>query len=107
MNRFRFLAALFGFGASAQIVQTEGTTESKILKWYLSSGNSNVALYVGADNNAFLGKSKPKNNQCPVCGTMAEPVMKERLSSSEATVYKWVNCIRCEHCNTAFWQDAE
>jgi hypothetical protein len=78
----------------------------------------------------FLGcVEKPKPNQCPVCGTMAEPYVRP----TESEYFDTDTCIadqgnpsfavcrqpskmrrvgpdervtRCKRCNAAFWQDA-
>ena len=48
---------------------------------------------------------KPLNNQCPVCGTMADAYHSE--GSPVALRYEaHQNLIRCARCNAAFWQDA-
>lgn len=64
---------------------------------------------------------KPKNNECPVCGTMA-PVSKmevhfENCESAWQNRKNMVHCrpvfepgwnfIRCAFCNCAFYQDQE
>ena len=56
---------------------------------------------------------KPKNGECPVCGTMAPKYFAQ--SARVLTVIPPINVpadpdskiIRCTHCNAAFWQDAE
>ncbi|MDE2022466.1 MAG: hypothetical protein KGI71_06160 [Patescibacteria group bacterium] len=59
------------------------------------------------------------NNQCPVCGTMAEPLKRVIGSYSYepasggliALKPNYVDpgpgIVRCKRCNAAFWQDAE
>ena len=66
---------------------------------------------------------KPVNNQCPVCGTMAEAYKRRRgtlmvpcdppapegsfiacAAPGEPYGAK-VNLVRCNRCNAAFWQD--
>lgn len=76
-----------------------------------------------------LGASrKPINNQCPVCGTMAEAYNRPRGTlmvpcdppapegsniactspvSSGEPYGAVVNLVRCKCCNVAFWQDGE
>lgn len=66
----------------------------------------------------------PLNNQCPVCGAMAEPRsfweggMRTKqcnppsadpyIVCADQTYYDPGPAItRCKHCNAAFWQDAE
>jgi hypothetical protein len=73
----------------------------------------------------LLGENagKPKNNQCPVCGMMAEPFKPipplfcgdtlimlpggHNLGSGCDSSLLTQNCTRCKRCNAAFWQDAE
>jgi len=69
-------------------------------------------------------RCKPRNNECPVCGTMApaykntrfmkfKPCPGERSGELTAIVcadevpIQSENLIRCSHCNTAFFQDGE
>lgn len=52
---------------------------------------------------------RPKNGECPVCGTMAQPYH-EGAGSTQEAFYPWVKYSRltiCEHCNTVFRQWAE
>lgn len=95
MNRFRFLAALFGFGAAAQVPQSSEMAAGMGTAW---------------------DKRKPKNNECPVCGTMAEPFHKPRYWDNYPSGFvetgadgrsRPVDVTRCKHCNAAFWRDAE
>ena len=71
--------------------------------------------------------NKPVNNECPTCGTMAVPYVRttEGLTGCGpvpcgangtcfAVCTPWTvdhlpksRSIRCDHCNAAFWQDAE
>src|ERR1035438_58929 len=58
---------------------------------------------------------KPRNNQCPVCGTMApnlghdsaiDEIFKRRPDLASRYVgRKQANTARCYRCNAAFWQD--
>ena len=72
---------------------------------------------------------KPLNNQCPVCGAMAESLLlMPQYSISSANEFRFSGrdiillsegnvgdqppkmpsrLIRCKRCNAAFWQDAE
>ena len=69
-------------------------------------------------------KYKPKNGECPVCGTMAPEFKAQPIDASIATpaVGVWpppkiqvgyapgfasTRMTRCAHCNNAFFQDAE
>ena len=44
-------------------------------------------------------RPKPRNGECPVCGTMYERI--GSVPSGKTALN------RCTHCNAAFWQDAE
>ncbi len=136
IKRRAALAALFGFGAAAQTVtQTEkrlhGDCNSNpelcqpgrgydTLKLYAPAIGQTPYLTVQENGNAFLGKSKPKNNECPVCGTMAEPDKRAPIGYEHGRGYPdgtislgtpiydtkpQMNCTRCKNCNCAFWQD--
>ena len=58
-------------------------------------------------------KPKPRNGECPACGTMAGPYFPQ--PGRVLTVIPPINVpadpdskiIRCAHCAAAFWQDAE
>lgn len=62
---------------------------------------------------------KPENGECPVCGTMAQPMKKAHVVRKGVCVndkYKEVDCMeawidsrmwRCKRCNCMFGQDAE
>lgn len=52
---------------------------------------------------------RPRNGECPVCGTMAKPYH-EGSSSTQDAYYPWPGSRRltiCAHCNTTFRQWAE
>lgn len=52
---------------------------------------------------------RPRNGQCPVCGTMARPYH-EGSGSTQDAYYPWPGSRRltiCEHCNIVFRQWAE
>lgn len=52
-----------------------------------------------------------KNNECPVCGAMAEPfrqneaVRNVRFNPMDGSPI--LSLTRCKNCNAAFWQDEE
>ena len=51
-------------------------------------------------------KPKPLNNQCPVCGKMADPYDSyARVPGQDIKLASRIT--RCSHCNAAFWQDAD
>lgn len=107
MKRFRFLAALFGFGAAAK-------AQSKPYFVLDPSSVSGIQMPGGA-LQWFTGK--PLNNQCPVCGTTA-PVF--RPINANLPIYIGgfgmvfprgtavaKNLTQCVRCNNAFWQLAQ
>jgi hypothetical protein len=53
-------------------------------------------------NLDWFSEGNPLNNQCPVCGTMAEP-----YHPLSGTLHSGSVPTRCKRCNCAFWQDAE
>jgi hypothetical protein len=99
MKRFRFIGALFGFGAAAQTDITERTQKSSTI--------TPIANWIAGASN------KPANNQCPTCGTMAkayyeiDPGGSICSDANGISPCKAQNLARCKHCNAAFWQDAE
>ena len=127
MNRWKFIAMLFGGGALAK-----GQEAYQSIGGYLQQprldpvgpqefscgGNPCHAGHGGPEWNG--GKAKP--NQCPACGAMAKPWRVEHektLSSGWMGALAWgpgvkrerledaANLTRCSRCNAAFWQDAE
>jgi len=122
MKRFSFLAVLFGFCAAAQDHRWSFQTDQ--------NGNIETRLVSGpARPRLARGKLRwfsgaPLNNQCPICGTMAEPYRPQpsRYCADSAVMQldgtlvsgcefeakmSGRNLARCRHCNAAFWQDAE
>lgn len=58
-------------------------------------------------------KRKPDNNECPVCGTVAEayvgkrdPMMNDLLWAEDGGKIV-ARQVRCKFCSCAFWQDVE
>ncbi len=59
-------------------------------------------------------KLKPANNECPVCGTIAKPYLREYevlKFKSQGLIFTVdeitkTDLTRCAHCSAAFWQDA-
>lgn len=52
---------------------------------------------------------RPKNDECPVCNTLAQPY-REGAGSTQEAFYLWAKYSRltvCEHCSTVFRQWAE
>jgi rRNA maturation endonuclease Nob1 len=98
VKRFQFFAALLG-----------AVGIGKAQQW---------SAYADGCRDIFCKDRKAAlNNQCPVCGTMAErlkftdsPAMAKEIlsvadSSGKITQRVWI--VRCKRCNAAFWQDAE
>lgn len=113
MKRSVFLTSILGMmglGVKAQqsssVIQSNPSTSVKAV-WYPPQWTMEVSPEAG----------KPKNNRCPVCGTMAPPrkILKAQCNPAGATVGipEWPSCgegqnlTRCKRCNAAFWQDAE
>jgi len=47
-------------------------------------------------------RPKPRNGECPVCGTMAK-----KYDRWDIGMMPPHELVRCTHCSAAFWQDAE
>lgn len=70
-----------------------------------------------ANGDGTFSSCKPKNGQCPQCGTMApawrNPPICMGMPDGLRGEYKPVPCgpnekvVRCAWCSNAFWQDAE
>ena len=108
---FQILAGFVGLGAAAKgqdsILKTGGIPpmfcepSSRCLGWRDAVDRKGV------------------NNQCPVCGTMAEPYKPDTrfcgdyFSGQPQATLGLPGCepkmsiTRCKRCNCAFWQDAE
>lgn len=95
-------------------------------KWFLSllgisaAGQTTIRIY-----NPAVEKPKPRNGECPVCGTMAPAYKRKRVKSGFMRNCKplgnWgMECeqdehwdgpetitISCVHCRVRFDQDAE
>lgn len=121
MNRWKFIAALFGIGTLAK-AQEQIPIVSNI--GFLPS------LWVENREIHWFRDKKPLNNQCPVCGTMAAPFHRDLVvnglkfreweqRNAGGDFQKWAkenggiptgpveNLTRCARCNAAFWQDAQ
>jgi hypothetical protein len=119
MKRFSFLAALFGFGASAKAQEYGSLKDFKLEVRYCPPQWT-------VKEREDCGK--PLNNECPVCGTMAKPYERKMIQhgsgincrpsypysilevcdrDEEFESLPIQDCIRCVHCNAAFWRDAE
>jgi hypothetical protein len=60
----------------------------------------------------IAGYKPARANQCPVCGTMAEPFKAQQQGHAVVTFKpggpsKVEQVTRCLRCNAAFWQDGE
>jgi hypothetical protein len=127
MTRWRFLAGLFGVSAAANA--QEGV---------LKSGPTYVCkTEVDPRDSGFHTercRSKPKNGECPVCGTVAAPFSAKEyeeqycafrsdtdraddpddIKTCAPDAVKTIKVkpqdmvfIRCSFCSAAFYQDAE
>jgi uncharacterized protein with PIN domain len=106
MNRSAFIAALLG---------AVGIGKAQQARW-------SVACIDGTN----VRRCDPENNQCPVCGALAEPYKRptydSMLTNCRGTADPYVvqcdpqkaipygeteRLTRCKRCNAAFWQDAQ
>lgn len=103
INRSAFLAGLAGLLgiARAQTLTVQGLG-SKRIKYDVYSLTDPKPDEIRPPEWYF---GKALNNQCAVCGTMAEPDKKIRVF--EGRLAEWLGPTRCKHCNAAFFQDAE
>lgn len=108
MKRLSFIATLCGARAAAQVVTSRGE-----------------ACIGVPPPRTHLGQPvcKPKNGECPVCGTMADPftaIRVSRMKQCDPPRMDGLICVepgdamesttrlkRCRTCNAAFWQDEE
>jgi len=116
MTRNKFFASVFGALGVARAQQWKECT----------SGTPGTTSYVTPNPDmrcwAQYKKAEPAlNNQCPVCGTMAEPLKKYKLgvknckpvgdgytlSCEDIWATPDPQVVRCKLCNAAFWQDAQ
>lgn len=106
MKRFRFLAALFGFGVA----------KAQTKPYAVINATSVSAIQMpGGMLQWFTGT--PLNNQCPLCGTMAPVFLPINANlpiyiggygmvfPKSAAVAK--NLAQCAKCSNAFWQAAQ
>lgn len=115
MTRFRFILAAMGFGAIAK-GQEMGIERHRALRAPIPDPDS--------EDDRKWKNGKPLNNQCPVCGTMAEAFHAENdcleyagppvqtgdvlsLTCSKRSTHPANRMLRCSRCNNCFWQDAE
>lgn len=109
MKRLTFIGSLLGLTGIAKAQQWKECKPTVAL-----SGNASL-------RNGKLSwcSSRALNDQCPVCGTMAEKY--HRTISGDCSSARMVDRItvcppptidptervtRCKRCNAAFWQDA-
>lgn len=94
MKRRSLWAALFGGTAAAQIADVQIDPKPRLM--------------VQSREIHWFHDGKPLNNQCPVCGTMAEPYRPAKLNADgTSALFLLERIARCKLCNSAFWQDAE
>jgi uncharacterized protein with PIN domain len=104
MKRCQFLLAFLGFGAAVR------GQEAPIKAECLATTSDRKRL-IGPCASNFLFKGRvAQNNQCPVCGTMAEPYTHFRsiqnATPEHAAYGESAHLTRCWTCNAAFWQDS-
>ena len=121
MTRKWFLS-LLGIGAAGQT--TGGRKPDEWVEIRTNVSTPDRKLQISRDNNDASNEwlfRRPLPNQCPVCGTMAEPykgepvtyVIKCTHGLSPTCTFEPVyiasdpRIVRCAHCNAAFWQDSE
>jgi hypothetical protein len=114
MKRWQFIATLFGCGAAAkaQVLHTGCIKEGP-------NGFTDIPCPVGHGGPSWQAGNGPINNECPVCGTMAEPFIGRFWTKNCRPVNDgWeVSCdqdfipeertVRCKRCNVLFEQDSE
>lgn len=116
MTRKSFFAAIAGFLGVAEAQQhplTDSTGSNQSQQIF------DTAVYSPPQWKFPLERwANPKNNQCPVCGTMADAYKPDTrfcgdyLGGQPATGMGLMGCepmasiTRCKRCNAAFWQDA-
>lgn len=88
ITRKQALLAFFGIGAAGQTVKLN---EAYPVYTIPKDGNSGGYL-----------RPKPRNGECPVCGTMAK-----KYDRWDIGMMPPHELVRCAHCSAAFWQDAE
>jgi len=91
---FTWLAAAFGVARAQAPAGTPGivTTREHVLKPRLFIEERELEWFSG----------KARNNQCPVCGTLAPAF--HRTSTTRIGDQVLTRCLRC---NAGFWQDSE
>ena len=99
---------------------------AKAQQWKECVPDQRTGIDLGAGSKLMVCSSQMKpelNGQCPVCGTMAEPIKWHLASYSNKACdpprTDGLACVepnyldpgpqirRCKRCNAAFWQDAE
>lgn len=98
---------------SIKIVGNLGGCPSAPLMHATTDGRIEIdqgSTVVPFQNGTASSFRKPLNNQCPVCGEMAEPFRREGgkiVSGWIGKLGETINLTRCKRCNAAFWQDVE
>ena len=114
-SRFKFLASLLGIAGVVRAQQRYQAYMEPDWKQCDVPGNE-----VGRVADPLTGcggrmqMKQVKNNQCPVCGTMAKPYKFNGVDCGGAIgklgindSCSAINLTRCARCNNAFWQEAE
>lgn len=124
MKRLSFLTALFGLGVAKAQSITFFKQNCEMDGEGLKCTPRGKGAYLRFDRNPLVGK--PRNGECPVCGTMAEPFKPERMTvwrdnCAPQPPTSLVGCIGggwvdgtptsrridCAHCGNTFKQEAE
>ncbi len=135
MTRKTFFTSVLGFFGVAQAQQYQAPSPTTRLSGLVDQAGNHL-WSVDSNGNVFIRKSAVINNQCPVCGTIAEPYVRQMYDENHGLAMNckgnpnadkndpstwWATCdppkmvavgpmermTRCKRCNAAFWQDAE
>ncbi len=114
VSRKGFMAAIFGTLGAARAQQWKECTTA-------IPGTTSYVMPVRCPWPEQK-QEPPLNNQCPTCGTMAEPYIRPLGAGNcipvegnlgvcaiqPGKLYGRMDAlVRCKRCNAAFWQDAE
>lgn len=112
MNRIAFLASLIGLGGLVAKAQ-----DSEFIAFrapaYRPKLNVDDTGQISIEGRGldWINKGMPTNNQCPLCGTMAETYVNPPLcyngTDTLAPCAPKERVTRCKACNNAFFQDSK
>ena len=114
LNRFNFLLTLLGFGVAAK-AQTglDCKTAEQCAAQFGKGKPERPNLLVEGRELKWYHDGKPLNNQCPTCGTMAKPYVRDtRFCGDYSDGGPGLGCdpmwrvTTCDRCYAAFRQDA-